>query len=151
MPNSDLYMNEIIKMIPVITGALITGIIALISTAITHRFTVKKEKNALMLSKIEELSKELSEYHAIIIQQSFYLASTGQLIDVKDKTFHLNTLVNIYVPQLLPVYDSYTKEVHANINSLMGVGEKKFEVDKVQKLYTDLMKSIADEAKRYLS
>lgn len=144
-------MNEIIKMIPVITGALITGIIALISTAITHRFTVKKEKNALMLSKIEELSKELSEYHAIIIQQSFYLASTGQLIDVKDKTFHLNTLVNIYVPQLLPVYDSYTKEVHANINSLMGVGEKKFEVDKVQKLYTDLMKSIADEAKRYLS
>jgi len=151
MLNNTLIINEIIKMIPVITGALITGIIALISTTVTHRFAVKKEKNALMLSKIEELSKELSEYHALIISQSINLASTGQMTDIKDKTFHLVTLVNIYVPQLLPVYDSYTKEVHANINSLMGVGEKKFEVDKVQKLYTDLMKSIAYEAKKYLS
>lgn len=138
-------------MIPVITGALITGIIALISTAITHHFTVKKEKNAFMLNKIEELSKELSEYHALIISQSIHLASTGQMMDIKDKTFHLVTLVSIYTPQLLPVYDSYIKEAHVNINSLMGAGEKKFEVDKVQKLYTYLMKSIADEAKKYLS
>ena len=145
------FVQEIIKMIPVVTDALIAGIVAVLSIIITHRLNEKKEKKAIRFQKIEELSKQLTGYHAFTTKQSLYMTTTGKFMEEEYKTFYHTVLINIYLLQLSLKYDKYIKEVHTQINALMNKQTIQINLEKNQKLYSDLINSVNDEANKLIT
>ena len=146
--DNTTFSTELIKMVPVITGAIITGLITFIISMINHYYSEKKDNKKLKLQKIEEVSRELNEYHTFVIKQILMIKSTGNMEESEDKNFHIVTLLSIYFPSLLERFNEYTKEVQKQINTLMKQKNSYPDMDQMQKLYSDLIKSISDEARK---
>ncbi len=144
--------TEFIKMIPVITGGVITGAIGYVTANLNNNKQLKREKGMLRLAKIEELSKEINSMHARTVEIVMYKIATNSVKELEDQKFYIPTLISIYCKNISEIYSQYHQQ-SSHIYSIVLHGQSddlKDELEKLQSLYLQLVSSIADNTKKYL-